>query len=123
MRPMRRALLGAALLFALPFLAACSTNGKPPETPAETTVLVEKPVQQLVGIPVDMTNVTPLPFPPPPAIPYGEQACQRPAGCYSNKQLEGLLSSALTWGEGLAEQLLAIRRASDLATQPGEPPP
>ena len=122
MRPIRRAVPGAALLCAALSLAACSTNGKPPDTPAETTVLVEKPVQQLVGIPPWMTNVSPLPFPPLPAVPYGPD-CQRPAGCYSNRQLEGLLSSALTWGGDSADKLRAIRQASDQATQPtGEPP-
>ena len=123
MRTTRLARLGAVLLCVALSVAACSTSGKPPAVPAETTVLVDKPVQQLVPIPRHMTDVTPLPPPPAPAIPYGEQACQRPAGCYGNRQLEELLSSSLTWGQGLADQLRAIRRASDEATQPtGEPP-
>lgn len=123
MRMTRLVRLGAVLLCVVASLAACSTSGKPPEVPAETTVLVDKPVQQLVPIPPHMTDVTPLPPSPLPSIPYGEQACQRPAGCYGNQQLEALLSSALTWGQDLADKLRAIRRASDEATQPtGEPP-
>jgi hypothetical protein len=107
MRPTWIALRGAALLCAALSLAACSTPG--PQRVVTRTELVEVPVRQLVPLPAELTADVVLPAAPAPAVPAGP-GCDRPAGCLSSEQLEGLLADAL---HGLAEaraRLAAIRR-------------
>ena len=100
MRPIHRALLGALLLCALLSLAACTTDGdkRKPLPGATETVLVEVPRRQLVRVSGELTAVPALTPAPVPATPYGPN-CTRRAGCYSNRQLEAMLNSALGWGE------------------------
>ena len=72
------------------------------------TVLVEVPRRQLVRVSGEMTAVPALTPAPVPATPYGPN-CTRRAGCYSNRQLEAMLNSALGWGEKMADSLHSIR--------------
>ncbi len=110
MRPIRLALRGALLLCALLSLAACTTDGdkRKPLPGATETVLVEVPRRQLVRVSGEMTAVPALTPAPVPATPYGPN-CTRRAGCYSNRQLEAMLNSALGWGEKMADSLHSIR--------------
>ena len=110
MRPIHRALLGALLLCALLSLAACTTDGdkRKPLPGATETVLVEVPRRQLVRVSGELTAVPALTPAPVPATPYGPN-CTRRAGCYSNRQLEAMLNSALGWGEKMADSLHSIR--------------
>lgn len=129
MRTTTRVLSGALALCVAGFLTACGDSGRVREDPPAPvkTVLVETPVLQLVKIDRTLTDVPPLAPTPIPAVPYNPPDCTRPAGCFSNRQLETMLSEALAWGGTSAENLRAIRRASDEATKPppaatGRPP-
>lgn len=55
-----------------------------------------------------MTAVPTLAPAPAPAVKPGP-GCDRPAGCYSNRQLESMLAIALDWGSRMADQLDSIR--------------
>ena len=119
MRPIRLVLLGALLLCALLSLAACTTDGdkRKPLPGATETVLVEVPRRQLVRVSGEMTAVPALTPAPVPATPYGPN-CTRRAGCYSNRQLEAMLNSALGWGEKMADSLHTIRGLMSEALNP-----
>ena len=119
MRPIRLVLLGALLLFALPFLAGCKSDGdKRPTLPGATeTVVVEVPRRQLVRVSGELTAVPALQQAPTPAVAYGP-SCSRPAGCYSNRQLEAMLNTALAWGEKMADSLHTIRGLMSEALNP-----
>lgn len=120
MRTMRHALLGVLALCVGVSLTACSTNGSAradPIEPAVKTVLVETPVLQLVPIDRTLTDVQILAPAPTPAWAFGTEGCDRPAGCFSNRQLEAMLSDALAWGSGSADNLRSIRLASDQAVR------
>ncbi len=121
MQPIRLAALGAMLLCAVLSATACSTSGKPREVAYEQKV-VEAAKQQLVPISSTLTEIPALQPPPTPSVPYGPN-CSRPTGCYSNQQLESLLSAALDWGGKLTDNLRAIRRAGELALKPAPSPP
>ena len=117
MQPMRHAARGAALLCAALFLAACSTSGKPRDTGiAIQTQLIDRAHQQLVPIRSTLTEIPTLAPAPAPAVPPGPD-CNRALGCYSNSQLEALLSSALDWGGKATDNLRAIRQAGEEATK------
>lgn len=112
MRLIRIAALGALLLCAAASLGACSTSGevrKPPDVLVQTQV-VEVPRRQLVQVSGEMTAVPRLKSAPSPAVPATDPACGRAAGCFSGRQLESMLTTALDWGQGMADQLEAIRR-------------
>ena len=119
MRPIHRALLGALLLCALLSLAACTTDGdkRKPLPGATETVLVEVPRRQLVRVSGELTAVPTLTPAPVPATPYGPN-CTRRGGCYSNRQLEAMLNSALGWGEKMADSLHTIRGLMSEALNP-----
>lgn len=130
MRPMKRVLSGALALCVAGFLTGCGSSGRtradPPPQPVKT-VLQETPVLQLVPIDRTLTEIPQLAPVPTPETAYSPPACTRPAGCFSNRQLETMLSEALAWGGASADNLRAIRRASDEATKPppaatGRPP-
>lgn len=127
MKTMKRALYGALALCVAASLMACSSNGSAragPMEPAVKTVLVETPVLQLVQIDRTLTDVQILAPAPAPAWAFGAEGCNRPEGCFSNHQLEAMLSTALAWGGSSADNLRAIRRASEQAVQPrGSPRP
>jgi hypothetical protein len=126
MRTMRLALCGALALCVAASLTACSTNGSAREGPTEPaikTVLVETPVLQLVKIDRTLTDVQILAPAPTPAWAFGTEGCDRPEGCFSNRQLEAMLSDALAWGTSSADNLRAIRLASDQAYGRGAAPP
>lgn len=109
MRTMRHALLGAALLFALGSLGACSTPGKPPEVLTKTE-LIDTPHHQFVEIPASLLAVQSLPDLPAPAY-FDDADCK--AGCYSNEQLRAALDSTLENRGVLVDHLHAIARLSD----------
>lgn len=79
--------------------------------------MVEVPRRQLVEVSGELTNVPQLAEAPAPAVPYGP-TCDRKAGCYSNKQLEGMLNTALSWGGKMADSLRSIRALMTEALQP-----
>jgi len=112
MRLIRIAALGVLLLSVGASLAGCSTSGevrKPPDVVVQSQV-VEVPRRQLVQVSGEMTAVPPLKSAPRPAIPANSPGCDRPAGCFNGRQLESMLTTALAWGQGMADQLEAIRR-------------
>lgn len=122
MRPTRRVLCGALALCVAVSLTACGSSGSVREDPPPVkTVLVETPVLQLVKIDRTLTDVPTLAPAPTPIVAYNPPACTRPTGCFSTKQLEEMLSTALAWGSASADNLRAIRRASDEATRPPAP--
>lgn len=87
--------------------------------------MVEVPRRQLVQVSGELTAIPDLGAPPSPAIPAGP-LCDRPNGCYSNQQLEGMLGTALRWGGKMADSLTTIRGLMTEALNPkpveGEPP-
>lgn len=113
MRLIHLALLGALHLSVAASLAGCSTSGevrKNPDVVVQTQV-VEVPRRQLVRVSGEMTSVPRLaPAPRPAVTPATDPACDRPTGCFSGRQLESMLTTALAWGQGMADQLEAIRR-------------
>lgn len=121
MRPMRLALLGAISLFALPFLTSCASNGTTPALVTETQ-LVEAQVLQLTPIEPRLLVIPALAPAPTPAIPSGPN-CKRPAGCYSNRQLEAMLAQALSAYQGAADNLHAIDQAQKAAKATNPKPP
>ena len=125
MKTTKRALIGALALCVAVSLTACSTNGSAregPTDPAVKTVLVETPVLQLVPIDRTLTEIRILAPAPTPAWTFGTEGCDRPAGCFSNRQLETMLSEALAWGGSSADNLRAIRQTSMEALKPPAPP-
>ena len=129
MRRMNHVLIGALALCVASSLTACGSSGsarEDPPTPVKT-VLVETPVLQLVPIDRTLTETPILAQLPVPAFAYSPPTCTSKAGCFSNRQLAQMLSDGLLWGGGSADNLRAIRRASDEATKPppaatGRPP-
>lgn len=119
MRPMRRALLGVASLSALLSLTSCSSSGGTTPALVTETQLVEVPVLQLRDPDPSLLVVPSLPPAPTPAIPFGPK-CNRKAGCYSNQQLERMLTEALQAYRASADNLRGIQRAINDAkkTQP-----
>ena len=122
MRPMPRVLIGVTVLCALLSVTACSSSGTKPDSyqPIKERI-VEAKVRQLVPIDRTLTQKDRLPAAPTPAVSYGEAGCLRPAGCFSNKQVDTMLSQALDGYGKRGDNLDAIRRASDDATNPKEP--
>lgn len=80
-------------------------------------MIVEVPRRQLVQVSGTQTEVPPLPPLPAPTIPQGP-GCERVGGCFSNRQLEGMLTHALDWGGRMADQLRTIRALMTEALQP-----
>lgn len=66
------------------------------------------PRRQLVRVSGELTAKPVLAQAPMPAVPFGA-SCDRPQGCYSNRQLETMLTTALDWGGRMADQLDIIR--------------
>lgn len=66
------------------------------------------PRRQLVQVAGSLTAVPTLAEAPAPAVKPGP-GCDRPKGCYSNRQLEAMLTTALDWGGRMADQLDTIR--------------
>lgn len=97
-------------------LAACKTNGGQQQVVVDPQI-VEVPRRQLVQVSGELTAVPALRSAPAPAIPAGPN-CTRAAGCYSNRQLEAMLTQALDWGGRMADQLGTIRRLMQQALQP-----
>ena len=116
MRPMRRAGLGVLLLCAVASLAACKSSGGTQHVVVDPTV-VEVPRRQLVRVSGELTNVPDLPPAPTPAVPAGP-SCDRGGGCFSNRQLESMLTLALDWGGRMADQLVTIRDLMSESLQP-----
>lgn len=116
MRPMPNARTGLAALYAALFLTACSSSGpKQPTLPGPTTErLIEVEKQRLVAVDRALTEVPPLRPAPAPEVPAGP-GCSRRLGCYSGRQLEGMLTEALEWGRQMADKLRAIERLGDEA--------
>lgn len=85
--------------------------------------IVEAPREQLVPVSATLTEVPDLPALPPPATSYGVDGCERAMGCYSNRQLEAALGTALDWGQRSADNLRAIRRAGEAAIATNKEPP
>ena len=125
MRTTKRVLIGVLALCVAASLTACGSSGKAREDPPAPvkTVLVETPVLQLVKIDRTLTDVPNLAPAPVPGWAFGTEGCDRPAGCFTNRQLEAMLSEALAWGNASADNLRAIRRASDESTKPAAPQP
>lgn len=122
MRPMRLALLGAALLCAVASLPGCATSGQRPEVLTKTE-LVEAPKLQYVAIPDSLLAVAPLPDLPTPVL-FDSGDCAQ--GCYSNAQVRDVIDSLIANRGVLVDHLHAIRGLSDDAvatTNPqGKPP-
>lgn len=114
------ALNGVLLLSAVLLLPACRSNGAPRPAVATEVVVVEVPRRQLVRVSEELTAVSPLPPEPSPAIPAGP-GCDRPAGCFSGRQLETMLGIALADRSRLVENLGAIRRLMSEALTKGNP--
>lgn len=131
MRTTKRVLSGVLALCVAGYLTGCGSSGKtrddPPPQPVKT-VLQETPVLQLVPIDRTLTEIPVLAPAPAPETAYNPPECTRQLGCFSSRQLETMLSQALAWGGASADNLRAIRRASDEATKPppaattGRPP-
>lgn len=79
--------------------------------------MVEIPRRQLVRVSGELTAVPELSPLPPPAVKQGP-GCDLAGGCYSNRQLEGMLGRALDWGGRMADQLGIIRDLMTEALQP-----
>ena len=118
MRTMRRARLGAALLYAAAFLAGCANSGPRPEVLTKSEV-VEAAKLQYVPIPTELTAITPLPDLPTPTV-FGSPDCA--AGCYSNAQLSDALDTCMANRGTHIDRLRAIKRLSDDAAGPKSPP-
>lgn len=78
---------------------------------------MEVPRRQLVRVSGELTAVPALPDAPVPAVPFGP-ACERKAGCYSNRQLEAMLNAATGWGMKMADSLHTIRGLMSEALNP-----
>lgn len=114
MRPIRRATSGALALCALLFLTSCATNGPVPPAVVVKPEVVEVPVRQLVDLDPKLLEVAPLPPAPAPASPCpGSSTPDR--RCYSNRQLEALLTIALDSRADLVDKILAIAKAIEAA--------
>lgn len=104
------ALNGALALCALLFLTSCATNGPVPPSVVVKPEVVEVPVRQFVELDLALLEVAPLPPAPAP-----ERSCPSSSNpnrrCYSNRQLDAMLTAALESRMALAEQVLAIARA------------
>ena len=109
MQPTRLALLGVLSLSALLLVTACETSGTTKPLVTETQ-LIEVPVRQLVSVDPTLLVIPPMSPAPAPAIPPGKN-CANPKGCFSNKQLEAMLSEALSSRGKAADNLRAIARA------------
>lgn len=77
------------------------------------------PRRQLVRVSGELTAVPDLSPAPAPAVPAGPN-CDRAGGCFSNRQLESMLTLALDWGGRMADQLVSIRGLMSEALQPTE---
>lgn len=75
------------------------------------------PRRQLVRVSGELTAIPALPPAPAPAVPAGP-TCDRAGGCFSNRQLESMLTLALDWGGRMADQLTTIRALMAEALQP-----
>ena len=80
-------------------------------------VVVEVPRQQLVAVSGELTAPVPMPAAPKPAYPSGPD-CARPAGCYSNAQLDDMLSTALSVIGTYVDRLGSIRQLMNEALKP-----
>ena len=69
---------------------------------------------QVTGTMTEVPTLAPLPA---PAVPQGP-GCERAGGCFSNRQLESMLTAALDWGGRMADQLTTIRALMAEALQP-----
>lgn len=67
----------------------------------------------------ELTAAPELPPAPAPAVPYGP-GCTEQAGCYANRQLEAMLTTALNALGKASDQLAAIRK---LMAEALNPPP
>lgn len=116
MRMTRFALLGAFALCAAASLTACTAFGyratDSPTVIAETQT-VDVAVRQYTPIPEAMTEITMLASLPSPAVPAGVDGCDRPAGCYSNRQLEEALAVAIANRNLHVDRLRSVRALSD----------
>lgn len=116
MRMTRFALLGAIALCAVASLTACTAFGyratDSPTVIAETQT-VDVAVRQYTPIPEAMTEITMLASLPSPAVPVGVDGCDRPAGCYSNRQLEEALGEAIANRNLHVDRLRSVRMLSD----------
>lgn len=121
MRPIRPVLTGALALCALLFLTSCATDGPVPPVVVVKPEVVEVPVRQLVDLDPRLLEVEPLPPAPAPASPCPSSS-NPDRRCYSNRQLEDLLTIALDSRTDLADQIRAIAKALKAAMATEEPP-
>lgn len=105
MRPTRIALIGALALCVQLSLTSCASSGATHTAVLTETELLEVPTRQLIEPSPELLVVPELGPAPTPAI-NSSPGCT--TGCYSSQQLEEMLSRALQWGRGLAEQIWAI---------------
>lgn len=118
MQRTRLVLNGALALSALLLVASCKSAGSGPVTLIEPTI-VEVPVRQLVDLDPALLEVAPLaPLPTPAFRDSGPCA----TGCYSGRQMDAALDTALDGYEALANQIREIAKVyADAKAKPPKP--
>lgn len=124
MRTIRSAAIGVAALFVAAAVAGCTSFGyKATDSPPSVVTdykTVDVQNRQYTPIPADLTEITMLASLPSPSVPFGAD-CDRPAGCYSNKQLEDALYAAIANRNLHVDRLRSVRSLSDDAVVPWRP--